>query len=68
MDPGFENPEIGDAVWRKYLPDALVAGKFQAKPDPLILEGGLEKVQEGVNILRKGVSAKKVVIEIAKPA
>jgi hypothetical protein len=44
----------------------LAAGKFQPKPDPLIVEGGLEKVQEGINILRKGVSAKKVVIEISK--
>jgi hypothetical protein len=59
-------PELGDAIWRKYLPQALAAGKFQPKPDPLIVEGGLEKVQEGVNILRKGVSAKKVVIEISK--
>jgi hypothetical protein len=44
----------------------LAAGKFHAKPDPLVLEGGLERVQEGINLLRKGVSAKKIVIEVAK--
>lgn len=50
------------------MPQALTAGKFQAKPDPMVLEGGLERVQDGINILRKGVSAKKVVIEVAKTA
>ncbi|TVY19982.1 Dehydrogenase orsE [Lachnellula arida] len=66
LDPGLVDLDIGDAVWRKFLPQALAAGKFQAKPDPEVLEGGLEKVQEGIDILRKGVSAKKIVIEIAK--
>lgn len=64
LDPGFANPEIGDAVWRKYIPEALAKGKFQAKPDPYILKGGLARVQDGINLLRKGVSAKKIVIEI----
>jgi hypothetical protein len=63
-DPAFVALEVGDAVWRKYIPEALAAGKFQAKPDPL--KGGLEKVQEGINLLRDGVSAKKIVIEISK--
>jgi len=44
-DPAFVALEVGDAVWRKYIPEALAAGKFQAKPDPLIIKGGLEKVR-----------------------
>lgn len=68
MAIGSIDLDIGDAVWRKFIPEALEAGKFQAKPDPEILEGGLERVQEGINILRKGVSAKKIVIEISKKA
>lgn len=59
-------PDIGRAVWGKYLPEALAAGRFQAKPDPFVIEGGLEKVQEGINLQRAGVSAKKIVIEIAR--
>ncbi|TAQ87226.1 hypothetical protein B7494_g4450 [Chlorociboria aeruginascens] len=59
LDPGMVNLDIGDAVWRKYIPEALLNGKFQAKPDPCIIEGGLGKVQEGIDLLRKGVSAKK---------
>jgi hypothetical protein len=58
--------DLGDALWRKYLPEALATRKFQAKPDPEILEGGLERVQDGIDMLRKGVSAKKIVIEVAK--
>jgi hypothetical protein len=56
---------VGNAVWRQYIPEALAAGKFQAKPDPVVMEGGLEKVQEGIDILRKGVSAKKIVINLS---
>jgi len=58
--------DVGDAVWRRFIPEALAAGKFQAKPDPQIIEGGLEKVQDGINILRMGASAKKIVIEISR--
>lgn len=66
LDPGLVNLDVGDAIWRKYLPEALAAGKYQAKPDPFVITGGLEKVQEGVDLVRKGVSAKKVVIELSK--
>ncbi|KUJ12993.1 putative alcohol dehydrogenase [Mollisia scopiformis] len=66
LNVGLVNVEVGDAVWRKYIPEALAVRKFQAKPDPLIVEGGLEKVQDALDILRKGVSAKKVVVEISK--
>jgi hypothetical protein len=59
------NLDVGDAVWRKYLPEALAAGKFLAKPEPHILKG-LDRVQEGLDLLEKGVSAKKIVIEVEK--
>jgi len=68
LNPGLVDLDIGDAIWRKYIPNALAARKFQPKPDQMIIEGGLEKVQEGIGILREGVSAKKVVIEVAKTA
>ena len=58
--------DVGDAVWRKYLPEALAEGKFQAKPDPFVMKGGLERVQEGIDLQRKGVSAQKIVIEISQ--
>lgn len=64
LDPGLVRFDIGDAIWRKFLPAALAAGKFQAKPDPVVLEG-LENVQTGIDMVRKGVSAQKVVIHVA---
>ncbi|KAH8591094.1 putative quinone oxidoreductase [Bisporella sp. PMI_857] len=65
IDPGILNQHIGDAIFRKYLPEALAAGKFQAKPEPFIIKGGLSKVQDGIDRLRDiGVSAQKIVIEI----
>ncbi|KAF5867950.1 putative zinc-binding oxidoreductase protein [Botrytis fragariae] len=66
LDVGLVDFDIGDAVWRKYVPEALVKGKYLAKPDPEVLEGGLGRVQDGIDLLRNGVSAKKVVIEITK--
>ncbi|RAH81760.1 NAD(P)-binding protein [Aspergillus japonicus CBS 114.51] len=66
LDPGMVNLDVGNAVWRKFIPEALAAGKFQAKPDPRIVPGGLEKVQEGIDMLRQGVSAQKIVIEISR--
>jgi hypothetical protein len=62
---GTGAPHIGKAIWHNYIPLALQSGQFYAKPDPFILKGGLAKVQEGIDMLKKGVSAKKIVIELA---
>jgi hypothetical protein len=43
-----------------------VTGKFQVKQEPLIIREGLEKVQHGIDLLAKGVSAKMVGVEISK--
>ncbi|GAM35758.1 zinc binding dehydrogenase [Talaromyces pinophilus] len=66
FEPGLADTHIGDFIWRTYVPQAIAEGKLKAKPDPMIIEGGLGKVQEGIDMLRKGVSAKKIVVEIAK--
>lgn len=65
MDAGHASPHIGDTIWHKFMPEALASGKFQAKPDPQIIRGGLEMVKKGVDLLREGVSAKKIVVEIS---
>lgn len=59
-----EQPEVGDAVWRKYVPEALRNGQLLPKPEPLVIKGGLHHIQEGLDTLRKGVSAAKVVVEL----
>ena len=58
-----EQKEVGDAVWRKYVPEALINGQLLAKPDPLIIKGGLSHIQEAADTLKRGVSAAKVVVE-----
>lgn len=60
----IKDNEVGPAVWDKFLPKALAAGKFQAKPDAMVIGHGLEHVQEGMAANKKGVSGKKVVITL----
>ena len=39
-------------------------GKFTAKPDPVVIQGGLEKCQDALDVYRQGVSAAKVVVAL----
>jgi hypothetical protein len=55
---------IGRAIYRDFLPVALQRGTFVAAPDPLVVGKGLEYVQEGLDLMRKGVSAKKIVVSL----
>ncbi|KAK7514512.1 chaperonin 10-like protein [Phyllosticta citriasiana] len=52
-----------DAVWRDYVPSALATGKLQAKPEPIVLQGGLEIIQTAMDRHKAGVSAQKVVVQ-----
>lgn len=58
------HPEVGEAVYQNYLANALKNKKFLAKPDPLVVGTGLEKVQAGFDRQKEGVSAKKVVVKL----
>jgi hypothetical protein len=60
----LKEKDVGEAVWGRYVPAALASGQLVAKPDPLILKGGLPRVQEALDILKAGVSATKVVVEL----
>lgn len=55
---------VGDAIFRDYLPRALTAESFVPSPAPEVVGHGLEHLQEGVDRLMKGVSAKKLVISL----
>jgi len=59
-----DQKEVGNAVWRKYVPAALASGQLLAKPDPHVIKGGLPHVQEALDTLHRGVSAAKVVVEL----
>lgn len=50
-------------MWKLFLPKVLKESKYIVAPEPLIVEmRGLEGIQLGYDILKKGVSARKVVV------
>jgi hypothetical protein len=55
---------VGEAVYAKYLPEALASGKFRAAPEPLVVGEGLDAIQGALDMQKKGVSAKKVVVSL----
>ncbi|KAH7065977.1 chaperonin 10-like protein [Paraphoma chrysanthemicola] len=55
---------VGDVVWAKWVPEALESGKLKAVPPPIVIEGGLEKVQDGLDAQKKGVSFGKIVVAL----
>ncbi|KAK4501491.1 hypothetical protein PRZ48_007300 [Zasmidium cellare] len=61
-DPAWN--ELGPMIFRDFLPRALAERKFVPAPEPLVVGSGLEFVQEGLEVNRKGVSAKKVVVKL----
>jgi hypothetical protein len=60
----FQEPEVGNAIYRDFLPSALKSGQFKAKPDPKVTGHGLESIQDGFAAQKKGVSAAKIVITL----
>ena len=60
--PSILSDGIAKAVFEDFLPKALKSGNYVAAPEPIVAGKGLESIQDGVDLLRKGVSAKKVVV------
>ena len=56
--------EITHELWSNFLPKALESGQFKCVPEPMVVGKGLESVQKGLDENKKGVSAKKVVVEL----
>ncbi|MGO4298723.1 zinc-binding alcohol dehydrogenase family protein [Leifsonia sp. RAF41] len=55
---------VGAAIWTDYLPAAIARGQHILGPRPRVVGGSLEAVQEALNLMRTGVSAEKLVIEL----
>lgn len=60
----LKDDEAGKIVYEDYLPQALEAGAFVSAPDYEVVGSGLEALQHGMNTLKAGVSAKKIVITL----
>lgn len=55
---------VGKAVYVDFLPKALAEGAYIAAPNPLVVGKGLEHIQAGFDLQKRGVSAKKVVVSL----
>lgn len=55
---------VGPAIWRDFLPAALAEGRYRALPEPLIAGSGLGAVPDALELQRRGVSARKVVVSL----
>ncbi|KAF2166976.1 hypothetical protein M409DRAFT_54734 [Zasmidium cellare ATCC 36951] len=64
VDQAAYHGTVGKYLWQDFLPAALADGTFRHKPDPEIIGHGLENVQKAVDLLSKGVSAKKLVVTL----
>nr|OQO15918.1 hypothetical protein B0A51_16363 [Rachicladosporium sp. CCFEE 5018] len=53
---------VGPYIWRNFLPGALANGRVKPLPAALVVGGGLRSVQHGLDVQRRGVSARKVVV------
>ncbi|KAK5726088.1 hypothetical protein LTR15_004280 [Elasticomyces elasticus] len=62
--PGTEDDYDASSVWTDFVPAALSTGILQPKPESYIITGGLGRLQGALDLQKKGVSAKKIVVEI----
>lgn len=60
----LEGNEVGKVIWEDYLPQALANGKHITAPEAYVVGHGLEHVQEGIDLVHKGVSATKCVVTL----
>lgn len=60
----LQHNEVGPAIYEAFLPKALVAGSFVAAPEPQVVGKGLVSIQGGLDKLKAGVSATKLVISL----
>lgn len=61
----LEHNEVGDVIYGDFLSKALAAGKYKAAPAAEVVGDGLESLQKGIDVLRRGVSAQKLVVTLS---
>lgn len=56
--------DVGPMLWEEFLPGALADGCYLPAPAPEVVGSGLQHVQTALDTLRRGVSARKVVVRL----
>jgi NADPH:quinone reductase-like Zn-dependent oxidoreductase len=57
--------EVSAAIYRDFLPGALIEGRYVAAPKPSVVGHGVGDFQQAMDIQLKGVSAAKVVVTLS---
>jgi NADPH:quinone reductase-like Zn-dependent oxidoreductase len=52
------------SIFEKFLPKALAARQFMPAPEPQVVGKGLDQIQPALDILKQGVSAKKIIVTL----
>ncbi|KAM0264411.1 hypothetical protein ACHAPA_008337 [Fusarium lateritium] len=60
----FGSTETGRVLWTEWLPGALEDGSMKCMPYPEVVGRGLERIQDAVDAIGKGVSGRKLVVEL----
>ncbi|PGH09549.1 hypothetical protein GX51_00655 [Blastomyces parvus] len=55
---------VASRIYMDFLPQALEICQFVPAPPPHVVGQGLDKIQEGLDLQRKGVSRKKIVVTL----
>jgi len=56
--------DVGKALWKDFLPAALASGQYKPLPRANVVGEGLESIQNGIDKLKQGVSASKIVVKL----
>jgi NADPH:quinone reductase-like Zn-dependent oxidoreductase len=60
-----ENSEVGAWLFNEWLPAALESGTFKPSPKAQVVPGGLKSAQKAIDMVKKGISGRKLVLEVA---
>jgi hypothetical protein len=56
--------EVGPMLYVDFLPRALADGRYMPAPEAQVVGNGLEALQSAIDLQRRGVSAKKLVVTL----
>lgn len=60
--------DLSTAIYADFLPAALAEGRYVAAPPPEVVGHTLEDLQHALDVQRRGVSARKVVVSLDRPS
>ncbi|KAF4212577.1 hypothetical protein CNMCM8980_000754 [Aspergillus fumigatiaffinis] len=64
LDDLVDPKSVVARIYTEFLPQALQQGQFVPAPPPQVVGKGLNKIQEALDLQRKGVSGKKLVVTL----